>query len=254
MVPALAGRIESSSDLGPSASDGVTAISRPVLVGTATPFAVVNLFVIRAGEEGPSPIGTAVADAQGNWRTPVGPLADGRYQLAAVQVPPGQAPGPLTALQQVTIDTVGPRVVALAYSPRLRQVTVVYRDAVSGLVKANLETTDFYTLIGPPRLRRVAPPQRPERVAAGTIASDPEAVVVTLPRTGRPPLSLRILSGGIADLAGNPLDGDGNGQLPSGDRLPGGNFVARLASFVRPGRVPGTRSIAGPAHTPDPTR
>lgn len=38
---------------------------------------------------------------------------------------------------------------------------------------------------------------------------------------------------GIQDLAGNALDGNFYGSFPSGDGLPGGNFVATVSTFHR---------------------
>src|SRR4029077_5784055 len=59
----------------------------------------------------------------------------------------------------------------------------------------------------------------------------PSQVLVSV-NSGRSLTSGRFLvvagSGGIADKAGNALDGEFRGTLPSGNGAPGGNFRARL--------------------------
>jgi hypothetical protein len=55
----------------------------------------------------------------------------------------------------------------------------------------------------------------------------------------------QVRSGGIIDQAGNPLDGEFTGRLPSGTGRPGGNFLVQIHVHGRPA----TRS-----HVPHPTR
>jgi hypothetical protein len=228
----LTGRIEPGSDLGPSSTDGVTSVRRPVFSGAASPFAVVQLYLLRTATDGPTPIGQAVADSAGLWRTAVDPLPDGAYQIVATQALPGAAAGGLVTLQLVTIDTVAPRVVTVAYLRRSKTVQVVYADNLSGLADDSITTNSNYNFIGPP-LRRVAAAKPVTTVASGAIKSDPTTVDVLLPPVAGPntnaarPTSLRILSGGVIDQAGNPL----NNGTP---------FQTRLAAHIRTRRLPGT--------------
>jgi hypothetical protein len=45
----------------------------------------------------------------------------------------------------------------------------------------------------------------------------------------------QVKSGGVFDNAGNPLDGEFTGRLPSGDGRPGGNFIVSIT--VPPKRI-----------------
>ena len=61
--------------------------------------------------------------------------------------------------------------------------------------------------------------------------------------------TLTIFSGagvrGVRDVAGNALDGEFSGTFPSGNGIPGGNFVAELDAIHR--RVFAAKSVVGSA-------
>jgi hypothetical protein len=78
-----------------------------------------------------------------------------------------------------------------------------------------------------------------------------------------------VRSGGVRDIAGNALDGEFYGFFPSGNNVPGGDFVARLDAIHRlilpaqtvvgtaspvtpPGTKPSPAVITGPASRPSP--
>jgi hypothetical protein len=67
--------------------------------------------------------------------------------------------------------------------------------------------------------------------------------------------TLRIRSGGVQDVAGNPLDGKFFGTFPSGNGSPGGDFMARIVSVRKvifaPAPVSSTVSPLVPRGTAD---
>jgi hypothetical protein len=147
---------------------------------------------------------------------PVGPfpLVHGR----AAQILPSPFP------------TVAPRVLNSTLTPRLGQVVVAFVVDAAGINAASLANPANYfvqRLHGSSGLNLtvtsvlVAPP-----TASGT-------QTVTLNLDGNAPLprgiyALTVVSGGIVDNAGVPLDGEFNRFLPSGDGHPGGNFQSLL--------------------------
>jgi hypothetical protein len=133
----------------------------------------------------------------------------------------------------------GPRVTGVVFDPAHGQVAITFQDDRSGLDPVSLRNAAHYVLS----------PSRPRTAASGTllvtaitmqapvVPAAPEQVVLTF-NHGRPLRSgtytLTILAGpgpggtGVRDVAGNALDGEFYGAFPSGDGMPGGNFVARL--------------------------
>ena len=191
---------------------------------------IVQVFALGAGDNVPVPVGRTVANADGTWRLAVGPLQDGQYALSATVTPPSGSPIVDRALQALTIDTVGPRVQSVRYDRRSGTVTAIFRDERSGLNPSSIAVPRNYNLLG--RLtRRIASSRSPAVVSMQVLPTDPLAVSVTL-QTGPRARVFRILSGGISDLAGNPLDGENTGHIPSGNGHPGGNYIGVLAPGV----------------------
>ena len=72
----------------------------PTITGTAEPGTVVTVF------DGPIPLGTAVADAAGNWSlVPTRPLADGPHAFTARATDPAGNLGPASSTVSVTVIT-----------------------------------------------------------------------------------------------------------------------------------------------------
>jgi hypothetical protein len=229
VAPPFTGGLDPTSDTGASNSDGVTRINQPVFRGTAAPFSLVQLFVLGRGMSSPVPLGQSVAGADGTWRATASPLADGFYTVTAHVTPPNGSPMTVTNLPPLVIDTVAPIVTGVTYDRRSGRIAVTFRDSGSGMDRATLVDPVNYNLIGHPR-RRLASFFPPALVTTQITPSDPQTVVVTLtPRPGERGLTtLRVLSGGIADVAGNPLAGAGG--------VAGTNYVAPLSSLPAPQR------------------
>lgn len=127
----------------------------------------------------------------------------------------------------------GPRLQSVRYDPRAGVVTAVFRDDRSGLNLASLLDPRNYDLFGRSGRKPTSPtitevPSGDPLVTAVALTFDPRA-----PR----PRYLRIVSGGVSDLAGNPLDGEDKGRGISGDGHPGGSYLAALVPSAAPRRA-----------------
>jgi hypothetical protein len=260
-TPSLAGHLDPNSDTGISHTDGITRDNTPTYVGTSAPTAVVSLFAQAAGGS-PLLIGQGVTDAAGQWSiTPAFALGDGVYAVTGTAVIAPGTPTPSISFGTLVVDTVGPRVTGVSFNRFTGRFTVTYQDNLSGLDQFSLVDGANYRFSARPVSAKVAVPGQlfalSASVTPASLATDPQTVILTL--NHRLPLRggrylLAVLSGGIGDVAGNALDGNFYGTLPSGNGLPGGNFVAQITSFHRTtfAPVPVQDGYANPA-TPAPT-
>ncbi len=212
---------------GPGAASGHTNTNRPTFSGTAPPFSTVQLFARPSVADVNDPLGIAVASGSGQWILATGPLADGLYNITAVVTPPAgypSAPQVLGTTGNFVIDTVDPQVVGVVFNSA-SQVTVLFRDDLSGMNVASLTQTSNYVLAGP-RLRGVHPSAA--TVLVGGSPTGVQEVVLSLPggRRNRGVIRGVSISGtnqgsnagtaagsGITDNAGNPLLGFSQGLL-----------------------------------------
>jgi hypothetical protein len=232
---AFSGMLDPSSDTGVSNSDGITSINQPTFRGTATPYSIVQLLARPQGQSDLVSLGQSVADASGNWTLTVGPMLDGAYSIFANIAPPQGFPiqaVPLSPHNQLVIDTVGPSVVRVIADPRHHQVLVSFQDKLSGLDLSTLTNPANYALIGP-HPRRAAPLVVRLLDSAAVLTNDPQMVLINI-NTPFPVRGLRIVPGGIRDIAGNPLNGLFNGKFPSGGHPQGISFVYHFPKGIPP--------------------
>ncbi|SDH13643.1 MULTISPECIES: Ig-like domain-containing protein [unclassified Duganella] len=91
------------SDSGLSDSDNITNVATPVIVGTAAAGLGVALY------DGATLIGTALADASGQWRIALSkPLSDAVHQLTATASDVAGNVSPASAALRLTVDTTPP--------------------------------------------------------------------------------------------------------------------------------------------------
>jgi hypothetical protein len=229
---ALTGQLAPASNTGAASIAPITAINQPTIVGTATPFAIVNVFARRSDQAQPVALGQAVTDVNGLWQVTIGPLPDGSYALTASETPPAGQATPMVALtpgSRLTIDTQPPAVLSAHYSPQPSRITVVLKDSFTGLALASVTNPVNYALLGAgqPRLHPSAVTMEP---SASVRASNPVTVTLqfaglSVPRSrfGR----LRLALGKLTDLAGNPVSsqfvrvstGHGSGGVHSASRV-----------------------------------
>ena len=236
----VTGVLSPGSDRGTSGSDNITNVNQPTFAGTAPPGSTVRLFAQPAGQ-GPVLVGATTAGVGGDWTLTVGPLADGTYTISATTTDQaGQTglPTPLLSSESrgpLVIDTVAPRITGVPIAPRIGGISVYYRDDRSGMDQASLTDAAHYALI-PLQARRARFLTRVEMPSPEAGPTDLQAVAVTINNGRRLPrgqAQLTIISGGVADRAGNALDGEYSGSFPSGNGQPGGDFVARYSTDGR---------------------
>src|SRR5262249_25963180 len=124
-----------------------------------------------------------------------------------------------------TVDNVPPQVTATSVAPNgvVAPGSLTYQVTFSEPMRVLNLTTDDFSLRG--NFRNVNYP-------AGSFSFTPAGTVLTLTYTGLPDdnYSLTVVAGAsggtnFTDAVGNALDGEFSGTFPSGNGVPGGNFV-----------------------------
>lgn len=213
----------------------VTNVNRPTFQGSASPLAIVQLYALRMGADPSRSIylGQTISGPDGAWSLTSPLLQDGVYTVTASAT--AQDGFPTAPIQIVTeaspliIDTVAPRVSGLRFNQRTGIITVVIQDSESGLYDPTLIDPSNYVIM--PRGPLIGGNPRGTNLAPAISGYYSSASSVTL--QFQVPISaghylFEIKSGGVVDLANNPLDGEFTGRLPSGNGRPGGNFIAQL--------------------------
>jgi hypothetical protein len=109
---------------------------------------------------------------------------------------------------------------------------VSFQDKLSGLDLSTLTNPANYTLIGP-HPRRSAPLTVRLLDSAAVLTNDPQMVLINI-NSPFPVHGLRIVPGGIRDIAGNPLNGLFKGKFPSGGHPQGVSFVYHFPRGLSP--------------------
>ncbi len=272
----LTGKLNPSSDSGQSSTDAITNVNQPNFYGVATvtypdgeveavPGADITLFATPSTGGSPVQIGQTEALSDGSWSITSSFLNQGQYTITAhasgfnqfttgsTQILPNATQGLLT------IDTTAPKVTALSFDRVDGQIDLTFQDNLSGMDQAqvidaaNYQLTKLHTIRGRYVVNVIS--------ATPSGLTGPENVVLTI-NDGR---QLRggiyyftVFSGsgatGIRDVAGNALDGEFYGYFPSGNNIPGGNFVAGLDAvhhtIFAPKTIIGHATPVSPPGTP----
>ncbi|QDV37396.1 Ig-like domain-containing protein [Tautonia plasticadhaerens] len=210
---AFSGALDPLSDSG-RPGDNITFINEPVLRGTGEPFSIVQLFARPEGLSDRFPIGDTLVAQDGTWTLVAGPLPDGAYVLSATVLPTEGFPMevlPLLPGGPLVIDTLRPRVVGLTPTDRRSgRLAVSFRDESSGMEVGTLLDPAHYAMLGAPPWRAF-PAGIALRPTAAVLPTDPVVIDIDPGPGRRRSLGLRIVPGGITDVAGNPLDGPSHG-------------------------------------------
>jgi hypothetical protein len=222
---AFTGGLDPLYDTGPSNTDGVTRINQPKFSGTAYPYSLVQIYSQRATALAPVLLGQSLAGADGSWSVYSGPLADGFYAITATVTPPSGSPLNTFPLPPLIIDTAPPRILALGFDRSTGTVAVTYHDDLAVMDFASIRNSRNYILSGRNRRGRTVTEALPV-ISAQLAPKDPHTVVVTISaaQLAAGQATLRIVSGGVTDLAGNALAGNSGPNHSSGD------YVTRLTS------------------------
>ncbi len=245
----LVAALAQTSDTGQSNLDGITRDTTPTFQGTSEPGSLIRVFarpLVNGVQGNPVPIASAVTDAAGAWQaTALQPLADGAYTIQVTAIDDnGVTTASNTLALTLVIDTVGPRVTDVAFDRLGGRAGATLQDERSGLDQSTVRDGSNYRFAGRSLVRGYHGPSRfvitSLEVGANSSATSPQSVIATFNqgraiRGGR--YVFTIFSGletdnrGIRDVAGNALDGEYYGFLPSGNLKVGGDFVAGLNAF-----------------------
>ena len=244
-VPPVVVNLAAYSDSGVSHTDGITNVSRPTFTGTGANFAMVQVEATRAGSWPTQMryLGSTIVNDAGNWSLVSPYLPDGSWTVTAtITAPHGSPSVPVAMDKPLVIDTIAPRVTGVAISSRNDAIVAVISDVGSGLLTSTANDPDNYTVVPPGTIVGAHPANGMGPRSNPSISgfySNGNAYTVriglgasTLP--GGKTYTFQIRSGGITDVAGNALDGEFSGRLPSGNGAPGGNFIARLTTNQLP--------------------
>ena len=228
-------------------------------MGTAEVGSAVQVFAQLAGNSAVM-IGQVNTNSNGTWSVTSSALADGSYQVYALEqhpATPNREAERIDLTKPVVIDTKGPQIKQVVIDRATGSWTVMVQDSLSGLNQATLADSSNYELI------KLHTPFTYRMAVTGVSASatmSPTAAQTVMIQMGNGKhlgtgyYVAAVKSGGIADVAGNMLDGEFTGPFPSGDGHPGGNFVALLTSFHHPvGPQPATQFVIDRASRHNPT-
>jgi hypothetical protein len=229
------GHLDPASISGPDKNLNITNVNRPTFQGTAAPFAIVQLSAQQANTD-PTAIvslGQTMSGPDGAWSLTAPRLPDGVYTVSASMTSQAGFPtAPVLIVKPdnpLYIDTVAPRISGMVFDPGTGIITVVISDAWSGLDQTTLLDPSNYTIM--PRRSLIGRNSRTPSLAPAISGFYTGAQSATL--QFQAPLApgsylFQVRSGGLIDRAGNPLDGEFTGTLPSGNGIPGGNFIASI--------------------------
>jgi Bacterial Ig-like domain len=237
---ALSGILNPGSDSGESNSDAITNVKQPDFFGTSQPFSHVSLFATALGGGFSLPIGQVEAGSDGTWNiVSTVALADGAYRITATatdQFLQTTTVAPVTITPNLVIDTIGPKITDVFFDRFNGQIDVTYRDERSGMDQNTILDGINYFLTK----QHTRPPAflvTDVSTLAPLNPTDSQLVIVTINNGhalhgGRYTFTIYaanvIRTSGVQDVAGNSLDGEFYGTFPTGNNIPGGNFVAIL--------------------------
>jgi hypothetical protein len=165
-------------------------------------------------------------------------MANGSYQITAVATAGGGSKS--ASLGTVVIDTVSPVITNVVFHRLSGEMDVYFQGNLSGLNLADLANGANYQLSATPLnssipVRKVIIPSR-ITVIPGAGANGIDEAIIKF-NNGKPlrggHYTIQVLAAGIADIAGNALDGRFYGSMPSGNGGSGSNFVAQITALPR---------------------
>jgi hypothetical protein len=191
---------------GTTGNNGATSNPQPSFSGTAPAGATISLLL--QSSSGASASGRTITDASGHWSLQVAPaLPDGTYAATANLVSSTGVTLSSVNLGSVQIDTQGPAVAGIAFTPANGQLRVTFQDTGSGVNPAALANAGNYvlSLVSSRGLRNFGV-VGPVQIVPG---SGGQLTAIVTYNLGRKPSSgkyvLTLHANGLTDRAGNPL-------------------------------------------------
>lgn len=191
--------LRAADDSGSSSTDNLTRIATPAFIGTAPDGSMVKIF-----SDG-NLVGSGLASG-GNYSVPVSALTDGVHAITATITDTHGNTSPISAPLAITLDRSGPKVNAITYNgatarTNIHRIGIAFNEAVAP-VASNLVLHNDTTA---------------SDVTQTSLAYDANSRTATwtVPTLARQMLPdgnyTATLLSGLTDVAGNALDGDGNG-------------------------------------------
>jgi streptogramin lyase len=231
----LTGQLNPSSDSGVSNQDAITNVTQPNFFGNSAPGSIIQLFAQATSGGNTFLIGQGVTDASGFWSVNSNVLAQGQYIITAMATDSsGHTVANATILPSshpLVIDTAGPKVTRVFFDRVHGQIDVTFQDNLSGMDQAQVVSAANYLLTKQNARRGMFLVNKIMASPGGPTSPEPVVLTFNNARQIRGGTYIfTIFSRGIRDVAGNALDGEFFGFFPSGNNLPGGNFVAGLGA------------------------
>ncbi len=238
----VTGKLNPASDSGVSNTDDITNVVQPNFLGTTSPpDATISLYATAMGSATRVLIGIGTSDASGAWSiTSDRALSYNAYAITAVPIDAaGETVSSTTSIvPDLVIDTVGPKVTDVVFNRLQGQIVVTFQDyggvynAGVGLNEATVIDAGNYqlTTVHHPRVGKYR-----VNVISDTPATTTGAQTVILTINGGGYMkgrwyffTIRSISpsdlSGAQAIAGNALDGEFYGYVPSGNNVAGGQF------------------------------
>jgi hypothetical protein len=267
----LAGKLNPKSDSGISNADAITKVRQPSFYGTSEPRSNVTLWASTGGGA-PFQIAQTVAKADGSWSVSSKvALLDGIYTITATAVDQfGKTvvttpASPVVITPRLVVDGTGPVVTSVFFDRLHGQIDITYTDNLAGLWDRTLVDASNYTFVKTISAKQHIPYLINSAFVAPGGNATHETVILTVNggqpiRGGFYTFTIRSASpvkvSGVQDIAGNALDGEFYGFFPSGNHVPGGDFVATLDAvhnvIFPPGTVVGRSTPNVPPGTVQP--
>jgi PKD repeat protein len=205
----ITGALDSASDTGASASDGITNINAPTFRGVTA--ANVSVLVVGTAVGGSLPlyVGQTQSDNAGNWSITLSPLTDGRYSFVAyAENAAGRIRNQVAlAPNGLVIDTMPPSMTVASFSTSTGRLVFTVTGDVAGLDRQTAMNASGYMLKGTGKGGRTY--LRPKLAISG-IPGGPMTITATFNggrRLAAGPYSASLDAGTIRDIAGNSTNG-----------------------------------------------
>ncbi len=266
-APPLTGQLSRFSDTGFSDDDNITADNTPDFVGTTQPGASVVLTTTSIATGQSLVVGSAVADASGNWSVVTVPFVDGTYSFSATATSTfgGSTTtsliGSLLYPDNIRIDATGPKVSGFQITNFQTGTFEVYYTDPAGLLLPGTVNASNYSVT-----RTTPKPTKGQTFSVSGLTVQGPVDGSTTPTisgmlvpvvgkftTGKPipkngTYVFTIASAGIVGLSGATLDGEFAGNFPSGNGQAGSNYQVKIT--VRNGKVSGPIPLTQTKATP----
>jgi len=227
----VTGALNPASETGTSSTSLITNDTTPQFMGTSHPGATVTLFVQGLKSfTTPTPVGTAVADASGNWSITSFALPADSYQFSIQSVDPSGSTATAaltTTAKPLVIDLTGPVIESATLNAKAKQILVVFQDS-AGLNVTSLANPAAYAISG----KGVGSITTLNVSGSGTVVS--AAITFSTRRGFAKKLTFLVRSAIVTDVAGNHLNGTFLNHFPTGNGNPGGNFLVTLPVKIKP--------------------